>query len=39
MNGLAGTEVDETGNEVRKPGAVVKKGIGMYHRAEGEYAA
>ena len=36
---FAGTEASETGNEVVKPGAITKKGIGMYHRAEGECAA
>jgi len=30
--------MDETGHEVRKPGPITKKGIGMYHRAEGECA-
>jgi hypothetical protein len=38
LNRLAGTEADETGNEVVKLRAITKKGIEMYHRAEGECA-
>jgi hypothetical protein len=36
---FAGTAAVENGNEVLKPGEITQKGIGMYHRAEGEYAA
>jgi hypothetical protein len=36
---FAGSEAVETGNEVRQPGEIAQKGIGMYHRAEGECAA